>query len=160
MRIVGLALLSVTTRANAQPPSIAPIPLDPLELVTGQTQVPADSSQLQIGSNSAVYGQNRAVTPLRAKAVLKAQINSVRDADPSNLTIYTPTAQMMAQGAALLSKCRSGSQDFSPPPPVPLQRFNPVIVHTTLIARSFHQRPVSASSELTRPSGRRRRLLN
>ena len=99
MRIVGLALLSVTTRANA-PPSIAPIPLDPLELVTGQTQVPADSPQLQIGSNPAVYGENRAVTPLRAKAVLKAQINSVSGADPSNLTIYTPTAQMMAQGAA------------------------------------------------------------
>jgi len=32
--------------------------------------------------------------------VLEANINSVGDADSSNLTIYTPTAQMIAQGAA------------------------------------------------------------
>ena len=301
MRLGFLALLSIAPYAIAQTASIAPIPPDPLELVTGQTQIPAspqqraavvtlmgnalanhnlhvrgdnpfdirvsfnaaastlypagqgtleeswvsgqhwrwtatmgDYSQLQIGSNSAVYGQNRAVMPMRVQAlrealfaplpgngsrltlrsssvllngtpltcvltssganrqvpangrqwyeneycidpatstlrissiapgmyvaydyanghrfhdhllpgkititesgstVLEAQISSVTDADPSNLTIYTPTAQMTAQGAAPVIEMPERFPRFFAAPAGSPSTVQPVIVHATL----------------------------
>ncbi len=300
MRFSFLAILSFLPLAG-QTPSIVPVPSDPLELVTGQTQIPAgpqqrsalvtlmgnalanhnlhiradnpfdirvsfsaaastlypagqgtleeswvsgqhwrwtaslgNYSQLQIGSNSAVYGQNLAVMPMRVKAlrealfaplpgngsrltlrsasvslngtpltcvltsaganqqtpangrqwyeneycidpatstlrissiapgmyvvydyanghkfhdhllpgkititesgsvVLEAQINSVTDADPSNLTIYTPTAQMMAQGAAPVIEMPERFPRFFPAPAGSQSAVQPIIVHATL----------------------------
>lgn len=301
MRLRCLALLGIAAFAIAQTPSIVPVPPDPLELVTGQTQVPSgpqqrsalvtlmgnalanhnlhmrgdnpfdiqvsfnaaastlypagqgrleeswvsgqhwrwtatlgNYSQLQIGSNSAVYGKNLAVMPMRVKSlrealfaplpgdgsrltlrsasvsldgtpltciltssganqqvpangrqwyeneycidpatstlrissiapgmyvtydyanghkfhdhllpgkiaiteggstVLEAQINSVTDADPSNLTIYTPTAQMTAQGAAPVMEIPERFPQFFAAPAGSLTAIQPVIVHATL----------------------------
>jgi hypothetical protein len=301
MRLGCIAFLIIASHAIAQTPLIAPVPPDSLELVSGQTQVPAgpqqrsalvtlmgnalanhnlhmrgcnpfniqvsfnaaastlypagqgtleenwvsgqhwrwtaslgNYAQLQIGSNSAVYGQNLAVMPMRVKAlrealfaplpgngsrltlrsasvslngtpltcvltssganqqipangrqwyeneycidpatstlrissiapgmyvtydysnghkfherllpgkititesgstVLEAQIDSVSDADPSNLTIYTPTAQMMAQGAAPVIEMPERFPRFFAAPAGSPSMVQPVIVHATL----------------------------
>ena len=64
---------------------------------------------------------------------LEAQITSVADADPANLAIYTPTAQMIAQGAApVLQAAERFPMILRSPDTAGSALVQPVIIHATL----------------------------
>jgi hypothetical protein len=64
---------------------------------------------------------------------VEAQIVSVTDADPSNLALYTPTAQMLAQGPAPVADLPERFPMIQMSPDVAAGSVvQPVIVHTTM----------------------------